>query len=64
MLAALEPGLRLPIADVLYLAMAISDNTAANLLVDRVGVARRERAARALSVSSTTRLRGPHLRRG
>lgn len=37
-LVALEPGLRLPITDVLYLAMAISDNTAANLLIDRVGV--------------------------
>jgi len=38
-LAALEAGLTLPISDALYLSMAISDNTAANLLIDRVGVA-------------------------
>ena len=38
-LSALSPGLRLPIADVLYLAMAISDNTATNLLIDRASVA-------------------------
>ena len=38
-LTSLQPGLRLPVSDVLYLAMAISDNTAANLLIDRVGVA-------------------------
>jgi beta-lactamase class A len=37
-LAALAPGLSLPVADLLHLAMAISDNTAANLLIDRVGV--------------------------
>ena len=56
-LSALEPGLVLPIADVLYLAMAISDNTAANLLIARVGTdavnARLERLGLV-----TTRLRG------
>ncbi len=36
-LAHLSPGLALPVADLLYLATAISDNTATNLLVDRVG---------------------------
>ena len=38
-LSALTAGLRLPLGDLLYLATAISDNTAANLLIDRVGVA-------------------------
>ena len=36
-LSALEPGLELKVLDVLYLAMAISDNTAANLLIEHVG---------------------------
>lgn len=62
-LAALQPGLRLPITDVLYLAMAISDNTAANLLVDRVGVdAVNERLA-GLGLA-TTRLGGRIFREG
>lgn len=56
-LSALEPGLELPVSDLLYLAMAISDNTAANLLVERVGVnAVNARLARLGLV--TTRLRG------
>lgn len=52
-LSALEPGLELKVRDVLHLSMAISDNTAANLLVDRVGVAAvNERLAR-LGLSAT-----------
>ena len=62
-LSALSSGLRLPIGDVLYLAMAISDNAAANLLVDRVGVdAVNERLA-ALGLA-TTRLDGRIFREG
>jgi beta-lactamase class A len=37
-LSGMEPG-RLCASDLLYLAMAISDNTAANVLIDRVGIA-------------------------
>jgi len=56
-LSALDPGLELRVADLLYLAMAISDNTAANLLVERVGVhAVNARLTRLGLV--TTRLRG------
>ena len=36
-LSALGPGVELTVSDVLYLAMAISDNTAANLLIEHVG---------------------------
>lgn len=56
-LAALGAGLRLPISDVLYLSMSISDNTAANLLVDRVGVASVNARLAGLGLT-TTRLRG------
>ncbi len=38
-LAGLAPGLSLSIADLLHLSMTISDNTAANMLIDRAGVA-------------------------
>jgi len=62
-LSALSPGLRLPIGDVLYLAMAISDNTAANLLVDRVGVDAVNRRLAALELA-TTRLDGRIFREG
>ena len=62
-LGALEPGLRLPLADVLYLAMAISDNTAANLLVDRVGVGAVNARLAALGLT-TTRLAGRIFREG
>lgn len=56
-LAALEAGLRLPISDLLYVSMAISDNTAANLLVDRIG--KESVNARLASLGlETTRLRG------
>jgi beta-lactamase class A len=56
-LAALEPGLELTITDLLYLAMAISDNTAANVLVERVGTAAVNARLASLGLT-TTRLRG------
>lgn len=62
-LVGLQPGLRLPIADVLHLAMAISDNTAANLLVDRVG-ADAVNARLATLGLTTTRLAGRIFREG
>lgn len=36
-LAAMAPGLALPIADLAFLMVAVSDNTASNLLLDAVG---------------------------
>ena len=62
-LSPLSSGLRMPIADVLYLAMAISDNTAANLLVDRLGVDAVNRRLAALGLL-TTRLDGRIFREG
>jgi beta-lactamase class A len=62
-LAALAPGLRLPVADALHLAMVISDNTAANLLVDRVGVAAVNARLAGLGLT-TTRLAGRIFREG
>jgi beta-lactamase class A len=56
-LAALTPGLRLPIVDLLYLSMAISDNTATNLLIERVGAAAVNARLDALGLA-TTRLAG------
>jgi len=56
-LAALAPGLVLPISDVLHLAMAISDNTAANLLIARVGTSAVNARLASLGLV-TTRLRG------
>lgn len=35
----LTPGIRLPVRDVAFLMMSVSDNTATNLLIDRVGIA-------------------------
>jgi len=62
-LSALEAGLTLPIADVLYLSTAISDNTAANLLIDRVGVAAVNARLATLGLV-TTRLTGKILVEG
>jgi beta-lactamase class A len=62
-LAALAPGLRLTVADALHLAMAISDNTAANLLVDRVGAAAVNARLAGLGLA-TTRLAGRIFREG
>lgn len=52
-LSALAPGLSLPIEDVLYLAVAISDNTAANLLIERVGAAAVNARLARLGLAST-----------
>jgi beta-lactamase class A len=38
-LSHLTPEIRLPVRDVAYLMMSVSDNTATNLLIDRVGIA-------------------------
>jgi beta-lactamase class A len=62
-LSALEAGLTLPVSDVLYLSMAISDNTAANLLIERVGVAAVNARLAALGLV-TTRLSGKLLVEG
>ncbi|MDB4939166.1 MAG: beta-lactamase [Labilithrix sp.] len=56
-LAALEPGLRLSILDLLYLSTAISDNTAANLLIGRVGTTAVNARLAKLGLT-TTRLTG------
>jgi beta-lactamase class A len=56
-LSALEAGLELPIGDVLHLSTAISDNTAANMLIERVGVSAINARLGALGLV-TTRLRG------
>ena len=56
-LAALESGLELKVLDVLYLAMAISDNTAANLLIEHVGIEAVNARLAGLGLV-TTRLRG------
>jgi beta-lactamase class A len=55
-LAGMRPG-RLPAGDLLYLSMAISDNTAANVLIDRVGVAAINARLASLGLT-TTRLTG------
>lgn len=56
-LAELSEGLSPTIGDLVLLAMAISDNTAANLLIDRVGVLSVNRRLAALGLT-TTRLSG------
>lgn len=62
-LAALAPGLRLPIADVMHLALTISDNSAANLLIDRIGASAVNARLGALGLR-TTRLAGRIFREG
>lgn len=52
-LAELSDGLAPTIGDLVYLAMAISDNTAANLLVERVGVFSVNRRLAELGLEST-----------
>jgi len=56
-LSALEAKLELPVVDLLYLAMAVSDNTAANLLIDRVGTGAVNARLASLGLV-TTHLRG------
>lgn len=50
-LAWLRPGLTLPIVDLAYLMVAVSDNTASNLLIEAVGIERIRRTMRALGLA-------------
>lgn len=52
-LAELGEGLSPTIGDLVYLAMAISDNTAANLLVDRIGIFSVNRRLASLGLKKT-----------
>lgn len=52
-LAELTPGIAPTIGDLVFLAMAISDNTAANLLVDRLGTTSINRRLAAIGLSET-----------
>jgi len=47
-LSHLTPGIRLPVRDLAFLMMSVSDNTATNLLIDRVGIAAVNERMRAL----------------
>ncbi len=48
LLRHLTPGIRLPLRDLAYLMMSVSDNTATNLIVDLVGLAAVNRRMEAL----------------
>lgn len=52
-LAWLRPGLALPVADLAYLMIAISDNTASNLLIDLIGIERVGAAIAGLGLAGT-----------
>lgn len=56
-LSALRAGLAPTVGDLVYLACAISDNTAANVLLERAGVDRVNERLASLGLS-TTRVRG------
>lgn len=56
-LSALTPGLSPTLGDLVYLACAISDNTAANIVLERTGVDRVNARLEALGLA-TTRVRG------
>lgn len=56
-LAQMADGLSPTVADLVYLSMAISDNTAANVLVDRVGIFAVNQRLQGLGLA-TTRLSG------
>ena len=62
-LSGLAPGLRLSVADLLHLAMTISDNTAANMLIDRAGVTAINRRLAGLGLVNT-RLTGKLISEG
>ena len=51
-LAALQPGLALSVADHAYLMIAISDNTASNVLIDAVGLAQIQASLARLGLST------------
>lgn len=52
-LAWLRPGLKLPLADLAYLMVAVSDNTASNLVLDAVGIERVRETAAAVELTGT-----------
>lgn len=52
-LAQLMPGIAPTIGDLIFLSMAVSDNTAANLLIDRLGVFSVNRRLSALGLTMT-----------
>jgi len=52
-LFALQPGLTLPVADLAYLMVAISDNTASNLLLGLVGIERVRQTIGDLGMAAT-----------
>ena len=50
-LLELQPGLSLPIADLAYLMIAVSDNTAANVLIEEIGLAEIQETITGLGMS-------------
>lgn len=52
-LAELSPGLRLSLADLAYLTIAVSDNTASNALLDLLGMARVRRTMAELGMTKS-----------
>jgi beta-lactamase class A len=50
----LHDGIRLTLGDLLYLMMSISDNTATNLLIDRVGMAEVNATMASLGMTNST----------
>lgn len=60
-LSGLGDGLSLTLADLAYLMMSVSDNTATNVLIDRVGLAQVQATMRALGMHGSTLL---HIMRG
>ena len=53
-LAEMSPALRLTLADLAYLMIAVSDNTASNLLLDAVGIDRVRATIAELGLAATT----------
>lgn len=61
--AALHDGLAFTLGDLVYLMMSISDNSATNILIDRVGMARVNATMQDLGMTDSTlsrRMRGQH----
>jgi beta-lactamase class A len=66
-LAQLHDGIRLDISDLAYLMMSISDNTATNILIDRVGADRVNATMRDLGMRGSTlgrKMHGRHVVHG
>lgn len=53
-LLGMEPGLTLSIADFAYLMIAVSDNTASNVLIDAIGLERIQQSIAGLGLSTLT----------